>query len=166
MRPIARAALFLSLLPLALAAPPALADTGPDSTGPASTRTASITHPARLAGSAVARALAGAQAHHSTDAKGVAVADLPQLHSADRKFMSGAYSVAGPNQETFTGEGYPVNEFMVFLEGGVTLTSADGTVLAVRAGDSVSIPKGWLGTWSSPGYRKFYVIYDPNNPVE
>jgi len=158
MRPIARAALCLNLglLPLALAAPPALADTGP----------ASITHPARLAGNAVAQALAGAQAHHSTDAKGVAVADLPQLHSADRKFMSGAYAVAGPNQETFTGEGYPVNEFMVFLEGGVTLTSADGTVLAVRAGDSVSIPKGWLGTWSSPGYRKFYVIYDPDNPVE
>jgi hypothetical protein len=45
--------------PLALAAPPALADTG----------TASITHPARLAGSAVAQALAGAAAHHSTDAR-------------------------------------------------------------------------------------------------
>jgi hypothetical protein len=46
--------------------------------------------------------------------------------------MSGAYSVAGPNQETFTGEGYPVNEFMVFLEGGVT--SPRRTAPSLRSG--------------------------------
>jgi len=145
----------LAALALALVAPSAMADPG----------AASIARPAKLASADVATALAGSAAHHGTE-DGAAMADLPQLHSADRKFMSGAYSVAGANHATFTGEGYPVNEFMVFLSGGVTLTSADGTVLEVGPGDSVSIPKGWLGRWDSKGYRKFYVVYDPDKPVE
>ncbi|MET3472237.1 putative cupin superfamily protein [Novosphingobium sp. 1529] len=142
-------------LALALPATAALADTG----------AASIAKPAKLASSAVTAALASSAAHHS-DEGGAAVSDLPQLHSADKKFMSGAYAVAGPNHDSFTGAGYPVNEFMVFLSGGVTLTSADGTVLEVKAGDAVSIPKGWLGRWDSKGYEKFYVVYDPEKPVE
>ncbi|WP_054132660.1 cupin domain-containing protein [Novosphingobium sp. AAP1] len=142
-------------LALALPATAALADTG----------AASITKPAKLASSAVTAALASSAAHHSNEG-GAAVSDLPQLHSADKKFMSGAYAVAGPNHGSFTGAGYPVNEFMVFLSGGVTLTSADGTVLEVKAGDAVSIPKGWLGRWDSAGYQKFYVVYDPEKPVE
>ncbi|NKJ43420.1 cupin domain-containing protein [Novosphingobium sp. SG720] len=154
MRPIPKLALALCL-GLALPIPAALADTG----------AASIAKPAKLASSAVTAALAGSAAHHSSEG-GVAVSDLPQLHSADKKFMSGAYAVAGPNHDSFTGEGYPVNEFMVFLSGGVTLTSADGTVLEVKAGDSVSIPKGWIGKWDSTGYQKFYVVYDPEKPVE
>ncbi len=146
-------------LALALPATAALAQTG------AETGAASIAKPAKLASSAVTAALASSAAHHS-DEGGAAVSDLPQLHSADKKFMSGAYAVAGPNHDSFTGTGYPVNEFMVFLSGGVTLTSADGTVLEVKAGDAVSIPKGWLGRWDSAGYQKFYVVYDPEKPVE
>lgn len=149
------ASLIALSLSLALPAAPALAETG----------AASIAKPAKLASSAVTAALASGAAHHSSEGS-VAVSDLPQLHSADKKFMSGAYAVAGPNHDSFTGEGYPVNEFMVFLSGGVTLTSADGTVLEVKAGDSVSIPKGWLGKWDSNGYEKFYVVYDPEKPVE
>jgi uncharacterized cupin superfamily protein len=48
---------------------------------------------------------------------------------------------------------------MYFLEGGVTLTSADGTVITVKAGDGVTIPKGWKGNWTTAGYRKFYVTF-------
>lgn len=56
-------------------------------------------------------------------------------------------------------EHYDVDEFMYFLEGGVTLTGADGTVTDVKAGDGVFVEKGWKGIWETSGYRKIYVIY-------
>jgi uncharacterized cupin superfamily protein len=61
---------------------------------------------------------------------------------------------------------YGVNEYMHFLEGGVTLTSSDGTVTEIRAGDSVVIPADWTGVWDTKGYTKIYVIYSPNGPIE
>ena len=48
---------------------------------------------------------------------------------------------------------------MFFLEGSVTLTSADGTVTTVTAGEAVTIPKEWMGRWQTAGYRKIWVIY-------
>ena len=56
-------------------------------------------------------------------------------------------------------EPYGVDEFMYFLEGGVTLTSADGQVQEVVAGEAVTIPKEWTGTWETGGYSKIWVIY-------
>ena len=56
-------------------------------------------------------------------------------------------------------EPYGVDEFMFFLEGGVTLTSSDGTVTVVNAGEAVTIPKEFIGVWESNGYRKIWVIY-------
>lgn len=63
-------------------------------------------------------------------------------------------------------EPYGVNEYMHFLEGGVTLTSSDGTVTEIMAGDSVVIPKEWTGVWDTDGYTKIYVIYSPDAPIE
>ena len=63
-------------------------------------------------------------------------------------------------------EPYGVHEYMHFIEGGVTLTSSDGTVTEIRAGDSVVIPKGWTGVWDTDGYTKIYVIYSPDKPIE
>jgi uncharacterized cupin superfamily protein len=63
-------------------------------------------------------------------------------------------------------EPYGVNEYMHFLEGGVTLTSSDGTVTEIEAGDSVVIPKEWTGVWDTDGYLKIYVIYSPDAPIE
>jgi len=40
------------------------------------------------------------------------------------------------------------------------LTSSDGTVLEVRAGEGAAIPKGWKGHWSTQGYKKYYVTYE------
>ena len=57
-------------------------------------------------------------------------------------------------------EAYPHDEFMYFLEGGVTLTSADGSVVTVKTGDGLVIAKGWKGKWKTDGYRKFYVTYN------
>jgi uncharacterized cupin superfamily protein len=48
---------------------------------------------------------------------------------------------------------------MYFLEGGVTLTSSDGTRLEIVAGDAVMIPKEWRGVWDTKGYLKIYVIH-------
>jgi len=63
-------------------------------------------------------------------------------------------------------EPYGVHEYMHFLEGGVTLTSSDGTVTEIRAGDSVVIPADWTGIWDTEGYTKIYVIYSPDKPIE
>jgi len=83
--------------------------------------------------------------------------NLEVVRSSDKKMYGGLYK-SGPSK--FKSDGYAHDEFMYFLEGSVTLTSEDGTVQQIVAGDSASIPKGWKGTWDSPGYVKYYVIYD------
>jgi uncharacterized cupin superfamily protein len=83
--------------------------------------------------------------------------NLEVIRSGDKKMFGGLYK-SGPSK--FKTDGYGHDEFMYFLEGSVTLTSEDGTVQQIVAGDSASIPKGWKGTWDSPGYVKYYVIYE------
>jgi len=56
-------------------------------------------------------------------------------------------------------EPYGVDEFMYFLEGSVTLTSSDGSVQTINAGEAVTIPKEWTGIWDTEGYTKIWVIY-------
>ena len=84
--------------------------------------------------------------------------DFVMLESPDKVFQSGIFESAGG---TFDSDGYRHDEFMYFIKGGVTLTSEDGTVTEIEAGDAVTIPKGWKGRWASDGYTKFYVIYEP-----
>ena len=90
--------------------------------------------------------------------------DVEAFLSSDKHFDAGMYS-AGPNRFTIS-EPYGVDEFMYFLKGGVTLTSEDGTVLEINAGDAVIIPKEWQGVWDTDGYTKIYVIYSPDEPIE
>ena len=82
--------------------------------------------------------------------------DVGLLKSRDGRFEAGVYS-AGASDSPI--ESYEEDEFMYFLEGGVTLTSADGTVLEVKAGEGAAIPKGWKGRWTTQGYKKYYVTY-------
>lgn len=77
--------------------------------------------------------------------------------SSDQKFSSGMYQ-SGPTRSDIT-EPYGVDEFMFFLKGGVTLTSSDGTVTEIGAGEGVTIPKEWTGIWDTDGYTKIWVIY-------
>lgn len=84
--------------------------------------------------------------------------DLVAHESADGCLQTGVYQT-GRNRFTVK-DPYPHDEFMHFVQGGVTLRSSDGTVTEVAAGDSVLLPKGWTGVWDSEGYRKIYVIYD------
>ena len=114
-------------------------------------------HPAKLS---VTDLEGGAFAYPTTVVTGegdAEILDFTSLKSSDGKFASGMYK-AGPQTFDIT-EPYGVDEFMFFLEGSVTLTSADGAVTTVNAGEAVTIPKEWIGRWETTGYRKIWVIY-------
>ena len=89
--------------------------------------------------------------------------DVRTMLSSDRKFDSGMYQ-AGPSRFEID-QPYGVDEFMYFLKGSVTLTSSDGSVQVINAGEAVTVPKEWTGIWQTEGYTKIYVIYYPE-PVE
>ena len=56
-------------------------------------------------------------------------------------------------------EPFPYDEFVLVLEGEVTLTNVDGGMETYRQGDTFLVPKGWLGTWDMPSkYREMIVI--------
>lgn len=90
--------------------------------------------------------------------------DAQTLLGKDRKFESGMYK-SGPTRSVIK-EPYGVDEFMYFIKGSVTLTSSDGSVQTINAGEAVSIPKEWTGIWETEGYTKFYAIYYPDGLPE
>ncbi|MFM7785162.1 MAG: cupin domain-containing protein [Gammaproteobacteria bacterium] len=83
--------------------------------------------------------------------------DITSLKASDGRFASGMYRSG--KVRSVIDKPYGVDEFMYFLEGGVTLTSADGSVIKVGAGEAVTIPKEWTGVWDTEGYTKIWVIY-------
>ena len=83
--------------------------------------------------------------------------DVTTFLSSDKRFGSGMYRSGAVRIEI--DEPYGVDEFMYFLEGSVTLTSSDGRVQVINAGEGVTIPKEWTGVWETQGYRKIWVIY-------
>ena len=98
---------------------------------------------------------------------GHALADTPQPAEITAEDQAGAIFDSPETKVTENENGtvmditepYGVDEFMYFLEGGVTLTSSDGTVTEIEAGEAVTIPKEWTGIWETEGYRKIWVIY-------
>ena len=93
----------------------------------------------------------------STHDDGHKTQDVTSLLSSDGRFASGMYK-SGKTTWNVSAP-YGVDEFMYFLEGGVTLTSSDGTVTTIEAGEGVTIPKEWTGTGVTDGYTKIWVIY-------
>jgi uncharacterized cupin superfamily protein len=65
-------------------------------------------------------------------------------------------------------EPYPVTEFMLVLDGQVTIIEADGKATVIAAGESFILPKGLVCKWHQPDYmRKYFVILDdPAIPAE
>ncbi len=62
----------------------------------------------------------------------------------------------GPYTERY--EDYPVDEFMIVLEGEVTL-EGEGFRETYRKGDAFFVPKGFCGVWHQPvSMLKYYVI--------
>ena len=63
----------------------------------------------------------------------------------------------------FTGKmgPYSVSEFMLLLEGSVTIREASGRETTINAGESFVIPKGLVCQWVQTGFvRKFFVIFE------
>ena len=114
-------------------------------------------HPAEMNKADIAGAIFKRDATIRTEHDGFTVLDITSLKSSDGKFASGMYR-AGKSRSEIT-EPYGVDEFMYFLEGGVKLTSSDGTVTEIEAGEAVTIPKEWTGIWETDGYTKIWVIY-------
>jgi uncharacterized cupin superfamily protein len=85
------------------------------------------------------------------------MSNVKLLSSKDKRFTAGLFKASAGD---FPIDAYPQDEFCYFLSGSVKLTSADGSVLELEAGDAVVIPKGWKGRWTTPGYSKYYTVYD------
>lgn len=96
-----------------------------------------------------------------THADGHVTQTATSLVSSDKSFSSGMYK-SGKTRIEVT-QPYGVDEFMYFLEGGVTLTSSDGTELVINAGDAVTVPREWTGVFETDGYTKIWVIYSPRD---
>ena len=83
--------------------------------------------------------------------------DVTTMLSSDKKFASGMYKSGKVRFEVT--KPYGVDEFMYFVKGGVTLTSADGSKQVISAGEAVTVAKEWTGIWETDGYTKMWVIY-------
>lgn len=75
--------------------------------------------------------------------------------SDDDKIRFGIFSESAYSYEF--AEAFGNNEYMYFVDGSVTLTSADGTVTNIEAGDAILLPAEWKGIWTTPGYTKVYL---------
>lgn len=114
-------------------------------------------HPQKIDAADISGAIFERQDMVKTVADGNTTLDVTSFMSSDARFGSGMYR-SGAVRYDIT-EPYGVDEFMFFLEGGVTLTSSDGTVQEIAAGEAVTIPKEWTGVWETDGYTKIWVIY-------
>ncbi|HAJ76293.1 MAG: cupin domain-containing protein [Gammaproteobacteria bacterium] len=83
------------------------------------------------------------------------------MASSDGKFHSGMYRSGKTHIDI--SQPYGVNEFMYFLSGGITLTSSDGSVMTVHAGEAITMPKEWAGVWDTDGYEKIWAIYSSDD---
>ena len=81
---------------------------------------------------------------------------VPMFKSDDARFSSGVFSSTAGHAEF---ESYAGDEFCYIVSGEATITSADGSVLKLKAGDAITVPKGWKGRWDTTGYTKYYVSY-------
>ena len=83
--------------------------------------------------------------------------DVTDMLSSDGKFETGMFR-SGATKMVID-EPYGVDEIFYIIEGSITLTSADGSVLTSGAGETLSIPKDWTGIWETDGYSKIWAIY-------
>lgn len=62
---------------------------------------------------------------------------------------------------------YPVDEFMLLLDGSVQMLMPDGTQVTVNAGEAFVIPKGLDCQWTMSGtVRKIFMILDGQTPAD
>ena len=83
--------------------------------------------------------------------------DVTDMLSSDGKFETGMFR-SGATKMVID-EPYGVDEIFYIIEGSITYTSADGSVLTSGAGETLSIPKEWTGIRETDGYSKIWAIY-------
>ncbi|CUH48754.1 cupin domain-containing protein [Ruegeria atlantica] len=60
---------------------------------------------------------------------------------------------------------YTVDEYMLFLEGELTMVLPDGAEIEIKAGDAFVIPKGFECQWKQTGFvHKIFMILDGDVP--
>ncbi|MGB5331931.1 MAG: cupin domain-containing protein [Woeseiaceae bacterium] len=114
-------------------------------------------HPAKLSRGDIAGEVFDRAEIIELTTNGNTTLDVTSFLSSDKKFGTGMYRSGAVRFEIT--EPYGVDEFMYFLEGSVTLTSSDGVVQVINAGEAVTIAKEWTGVWDTKGYTKIWVIY-------
>jgi uncharacterized cupin superfamily protein len=55
---------------------------------------------------------------------------------------------------------FPYDEFVNVLEGELILTDTEGKQQTFKAGDSVLVPKGWMGTWDMPQHFREMIVVE------
>ncbi len=116
-----------------------------------------VVHPAKISSADQSGSIFERPDTVKHERKGNTTLDVTTMLSSDKKFASGMYQSGKTRFEIL--EPYGVDEFMYFIEGSVTLTSSDGSEMTIGAGEAVTIPKEWTGTWDTNGYTKIWVIY-------
>ncbi len=82
---------------------------------------------------------------------------LTSFQTSDGKFEVGFYH---GSEVTLRIDGWPVTEFMYFLEGQVEITNEDGSSKIYGPGDSLVMPMGFKGTWRQLGpIKKINISY-------
>ena len=126
---------------------------------------AQTVHPHRIGKAEAGSAIFARPEVVVTDKDGKRTRDVITMMSTDKKFESGMYE-AGPSHLEVKDRDYGVDEFMLFVNGSVTLTSLDGSVMTLGPGDAVTLPAEWRGTWDTKGYTKYYVIYSREGKLD
>lgn len=76
----------------------------------------------------------------------------------DRGYMVGVWDCTAFTDQMMP---YTVDEYMLFLEGDLTMVLPDGTEIEIKAGDAFIIPKGFECQWKQPGFvHKIFMILD------
>lgn len=122
-------------------------------------------HPHKIGADAVAGKIFARPDTKVTHEKGSTFEDNITLMTTDKKFETGMYR-SGPAHYDSRKKDYGVDEFMYFVKGSVTLTSVDGDVQVIHAGEAVTIPHDWRGTFDTKGYTKFYAIYSASGNAD
>jgi uncharacterized cupin superfamily protein len=77
--------------------------------------------------------------------------------NSDENFSTGVWRT-GKLQFEQT-EPWGVDEFLYIIDGSLTVTSSDGTVQVISAGEAITIPKEWTGRWDTEGFTQIWAIY-------
>ncbi|WP_395670912.1 cupin domain-containing protein [Phenylobacterium sp.] len=88
---------------------------------------------------------------------GIKTGNYTILRSPDQRMLVGVYKMtagtfpAGPN-------GYGLTEFAYVLKGKLRLVGADGKVIEAGPGESITIERGWKGTWGATEETTYYYV--------